>query len=227
MLDPRHTISNLTDLDALFGGVAEASIKKEIDFIHPLYKALIEASPFAVLATSGDNGLDTSPRGDAPGFVEVLDDKTLLLPERRGNNRIDSLRNLLTDSRVALFFMIPGLGETLRVTGRASITVEPKLMEHFAVGGKLPKCVLVIEVEKVFFQCARAIKRARLWDDAARQSASLLPSAGGMLAALSDGSIDAEVYDRELPARQKDLCIRLFAQPRLTDCFKSFSVPQA
>lgn len=204
MPDPKHIISDLAQLADLYDGVAEASLKKEIDFIHPLYQALIQASPFAVLATSGDDGLDTSPRGDSPGFVQVLDAKTLLLPERRGNNRIDSLRNLLTDSRVSLFFMIPGLGETLRVNGRATITVEPALMERFAVAGKLPKCVLVIEVEKAFFQCARAIKRAKMWDEAARQSAVGLPSAGTILAELSNGSIDAERYDRELPARQKD-----------------------
>tara|TARA_R110000796_G_scaffold46008_2_gene111311 strand:- start:47297 stop:47926 length:630 start_codon:yes stop_codon:yes gene_type:complete len=202
-LNPQHVISELTQLEHIYGGVAEASLKKEVPYIHPLYQKLIQASPFAVMATSGADGLDVSPRGDAPGFVQVLDDKTLLLPERRGNNRIDSLRNLLTDSRVALFFMIPGVGETLRVMGRATITVEPTLMERFAVGGKLPQCVLVIEVEKVFFQCARAIKRAGLWEPDAHKSAVDLPSAGRILAALSNGSINAERYDQELPERQQ------------------------
>ncbi|WOD09911.1 pyridoxamine 5'-phosphate oxidase family protein [Pseudomonas sp. NyZ704] len=204
MLDPKHVINNADQLAALYGDVAEVSQKKEIDFIHPLYQALIQASPFAVLATSGDGGLDASPRGDAPGFVQVQDEKTLLLPERRGNNRVDSLRNLLTDPRVALFFMIPGVGETLRVSGRATITVEPELMERFAVKGKPPKCVLVIEVENVFFQCARAIKRSRLWDEQANQPAATLPSAGTILAALSNGSVDAKRYDDELPGRQQD-----------------------
>lgn len=204
MLDPKHVINNADQLAGLYGDVAEVSQKKEIDFIHPLYQALIETSPFAVLATSGDAGLDASPRGDAPGFVQVQDEKTLLLPERRGNNRVDSLRNLLTDPRVALLFMIPGVGETLRVSGRATVTVEPALMERFAVKGKPPKCVLVIKVEKVFFQCARAIKRSRLWDEKANQPAANLPSAGTILAALSNGSVDAKRYDDELPVRQQD-----------------------
>lgn len=203
-LDPQHIIDSVAQLSALYGEVASASLKKEVDFIHPLYQSLIQASPFAVLATSGEEGLDASPRGDSPGFVQVLDEKTLLLPERRGNNRVDSLHNILTDPRVALFFMIPGVGETLRVNGRATISVEPELMARCVVKGKQPKCVLVIQVEKVFFQCARAIKRSRLWEDGTRQSTSALPSAGTILAALSDGSVDAQRYDSELPGRQED-----------------------
>lgn len=189
----------------MFGGVGEASRKKEVPFVHRHYRALIEASPFAVLATSGPDGLDASPRGDPPGFVVVQDEKTLLLPERRGNNRIDSLRNIITDSRVALLFLIPGLGETLRVNGRARISIDPVLLERFAVEGKPPKCVLVIQVDSVFFQCARAIHRSRLWapvDSAAlRQS---LPSAGTILESLTDAAIDGEQYDRDLPARQRE-----------------------
>lgn len=202
-LNPQHVISELSQLEQLYGDIAEASIKKEISFIHPLYQKLIQASPFAVMATSGPDGLDASPRGDAPGFVQILDEHRLLMPERRGNNRVDSLRNLVTDSRVALFFMIPGVGETLRVNGRATITVEPELMARFEVQGKPPKCVLVIQVESVFFQCARAIKRARLWEQSAQQTAPDIPSAGRILAALSNGSIDAEHYDRDLPERQE------------------------
>lgn len=202
-LKPQHVISQICQLEALYGEVADASQKKEIDFIHPLYRALIQASPFVVLATSGRDGLDSSPRGDAPGFVQVLNEKTLLLPDRPGNNRVDSLRNLLTDPRIALFFMIPGLGETLRVNGRATITVDPELMDRFAVEAKQPKCVLVIQVEQAFFQCARAIKRSKLWDHDAKHAPAGLPSAGTILGALSDGSVNGEQYDRELSARQK------------------------
>src|SRR3954468_11187721 len=160
--DP-HAVTSLAQLEALFGAVGEASLKKEVDYLHPAYQALIRASPFAMLATAGSGGLDASPRGDPPGFVAIQDDKTLLLPERRGNNRIDSLRNLLTDPRVALLFLVPGVGETLRVNGRARITVAPEMLQRFAMEGKLPQCVLVIEVESVYFQCARALQRSKLW----------------------------------------------------------------
>ncbi|HWI81104.1 pyridoxamine 5'-phosphate oxidase family protein [Ramlibacter sp.] len=196
----QHAIRTLEQLQALYGAVGEASSRKEVDHVHPLYRAMIEASPFAVLATAGPGGLDASPRGDPPGFVIVQDERTLLLPERRGNNRIDSLRNLLADPRVALLFLIPGTGETLRVNGRASITVDPGLLERCAVDGKRPQCVLVIQVETVFFQCARAIQRAKLW-----QSAPLpaVPSAGAVLEALTEGAIDGRRYDQELPARQR------------------------
>ena len=199
--DP-HAITSVPQLEALFAGVGKASLKKEVDFLHPVYQALIQASPFAVLATAGPGGLDASPRGDPPGFVVIQDDKTLLLPERRGNNRIDSLRNLLADPRVALLFLIPGAGETLRVNGRARITTAPDMLQRFAMEGKLPHCVMVIDVESVFFQCARAIQRSKLWQ-AASQSRPDVPTPGAMLQALTAAAIDGEQYDRELPARQK------------------------
>lgn len=200
--DP-YLVTTPEQLAALYGPVGEASRRKEVPFVHPLYRALIEASPFAVLATSGPEGLDASPRGDAPGFVVVEDETTLLLPDRRGNNRIDSLRNIVTDPRVALLFLIPGVGETLRVNGRARLTTDPALLGRFAVDGHLPKCVLVIAVETVFFQCARALQRSRLWQQATVAAASGVPSAGQILAALTESQIDGEAYDRELPARQR------------------------
>ncbi len=116
------------------------------------------------MATSGPGGLDCSPRGDPKGFVRVLDEKTVIVPDRRGNNRIDSLRNLVTDPRVALLFLIPGVSETLRVMGRVTISTDPELCASFAMQGKAPRCVLVIAVEQVFFQCAKAIVRSKLWD---------------------------------------------------------------
>jgi PPOX class probable FMN-dependent enzyme len=198
-----HTITTVERLEELFGDVGEASIKKEVSFVHPHYRALIEASPFAVLATSGPGGLDASPRGDPPGFVVVADETTLLIPERRGNNRIDSLRNIVSDPRVALLFLVPGVGETLRVNGQASISTAPDLIERFAMEGKPPKCVIVVKVDTVFFQCARAIHRSRLWQPAPDVAAGTVPSAGQMLAALTHGSIDGQTYDRELSARQK------------------------
>lgn len=200
--DP-HAVADLAQLQALFGPVGEASLKKEVPYIHPSYRALIEASPFAILATVGPGGLDASPRGDPPGFVLVEDDKTLLLPERRGNNRIDSLRNILSDPRVALLFLVPGVGETLRVNGRASISIAPELLRRFAMEGKPPQCVLRIQVDSVFFQCARALQRSKLWQAAPADAPRTVPTPGAMLAALTDAAIDGDQYDRELPQRQR------------------------
>jgi uncharacterized protein len=197
-----HNVTTLEQLAALLGEVGEASRLKEIDYVHPHYQALIEAAPFALLATSGPDGLDVSPRGDPPGFVRVHDARTLLLPERRGNNRGDSLRNLISDPRIALLFMIPGVGETLRVNGSASISTDPQLLQAFAMAGQPPKCVLVVKVETVFFQCARAIQRSRLWQPVAADARPAVPSPGTILAALSNDRIDGASYDRELPARQ-------------------------
>lgn len=203
-LNPAHRIDNLETLEALYGTPIAASIAKEADHIHPLYQRLIEASPFAVLATAGPHGLDASPRGDPAGFIRVHDEKTLLLPDRRGNNRIDSLKNILHDPRVALLFLLPGMGEALRVNGRATIHADPGLLESFAIDGKAPRTVLKIAVESVFFQCSRAILRSRLWDPAAQVDRASLPSIGTILAALSQARIDGEAYDAGLAARLRD-----------------------
>lgn len=198
-----HIIRDVAALEALYGEVGEASALKEIDWLHPHYAAFIAASPFAVLGTVGEGGLDASPRGDPAGFVEIVDERTLLLADRRGNNRIDSLRNILSDPRVALLFLVPGIGETLRVNGRAEISVAPDLLERMAVAGKPPRTVLVIHVDAVFFQCSRALIRAELWNPARQLPRSALPSTGEMLAAVTSQRIDAETYDRELPPRLK------------------------
>ncbi|MFZ6770623.1 pyridoxamine 5'-phosphate oxidase family protein [Undibacterium sp. Di26W] len=202
-ITPSHLITTAEQLAGLFDTVGEASLKKEISYLHPHYQAMIAASPFAILATHGADGLDASPRGDAPGFIVAEDQHTLLLPERRGNNRIDSLRNILHDPQVALLFLIPGLGETLRVNGSASISVDPQLLDKLSVDGKAPKCVIRIQVECVFFQCARAILRSQLWQRAGAERPAGIPSAGTVLASLSNAAIDGEKYDVELPARQR------------------------
>jgi PPOX class probable FMN-dependent enzyme len=199
-----HILRTEADLAALFGAPSEASLRKESPVITAEYGAMIRASPFLVLATSGPTGLDASPRGDPPGFVVVEDERTLLLPERRGNNRVDSLRNLLTDPRVGLLFLIPGVGETLRVNGRAELSVDPALLERFRMQGQLPKCVLVIRVEAVYFQCARAILRANLWAAPVPEQVARVPSPGQILEALSAREIDGAAYDRALPARQRE-----------------------
>ncbi|MEE1613056.1 pyridoxamine 5'-phosphate oxidase family protein [Microvirga sp. CF3016] len=198
-----HTITTLSELEALYGEVNKASLLKETDRIVPEYRAFIEAAPFVTLATRGPEGLDCSPRGDGPGFVRVQDEKTLLLPDRRGNNRIDSLRNIVRDPSVALLFLIPGIGETLRVNGRATISVEPALLDGFAIDGKAPRSVIAIAVEAVFFQCARAILRSDLWNPDKHVARASLPSAGQILAALSNDQVGGEAYDRALPERQR------------------------
>ncbi|HYD80679.1 MAG TPA: pyridoxamine 5'-phosphate oxidase family protein [Paucimonas sp.] len=202
-MDHSHIIDTPARLEALFGPVGEASLRKQVAYLHPVYRSMIAASPFAVLSTVGPNGLDASPRGDAPGFVKVRDEKTLLLPERRGNNRIDSLRNILADPRVGLLFLIPGVGETLRVNGTARISVDPALLQEFSVQGAPPKCVLEITIEEAFFQCARAVLRSNLWHPLPPEILETVPSAGTVLAALTANDIDGQQYDRALPERQR------------------------
>lgn len=189
-------------LAALYGQPGEASLVKEQPRLTPQYRALIEASPFCVLATAGTEGLDATPRGDPAGFVAVIDDRTLVLPDRRGNQRIDSLKNIVRDPRVALLFLVPGVGETLRVNGRARISVDPGLLARHVIDGKTPISALVISIDSVYFQCARALHRSRLWDPGLHRARGELPSAGDMLKGAHQ-SFDAEDYDRNLPERQK------------------------
>ena len=196
-----HRITDVAELERLYGAPSGAAVEKEIDYIHPHYRRMIAASPFVVLATGGPDGLDTSPRGDAAGFVIVEDEKTLLIPDRRGNNRIDSLRNIIANPHVALLFLIPGVGETLRVNGRAMISTAPALLERFSVGGKLPRSVIVVKVDTVFFQCSRAVFRAKLWDPAQQIERSSLPSLGTMVDDISQSRIKAADYDRGLYER--------------------------
>ena len=198
-----HRITDVAGLEALYGMPAGASVEKEVDYLHPHYQAMIAASPFVVLATSGPGGVDTSPRGDAPGFVIVENEKTVLIPDRRGNNRIDSLRNIVANPYVALLFLIPGIGETLRVNGRAEIDTDPVLLARFSVDGKLPRSVVVVSVDTVFFQCSRAIFRSRLWDPTQHIERASLPSLGKMVADVSTSQFDAEAYDRGLYERLK------------------------
>lgn len=196
-----HRIADVETLQKLYGAPSGAAVEKEIDYLHPHYQRLIAASPFFVLATGGPDGMDASPRGDAPGFVVVEDEKTLLIPDRRGNNRVDSLRNIITNPRVALLFLIPGIGETLRVNGRAEISTDPALLERFGVEGKLPRSVIVVRVDTVFFQCARAIFRSKLWDPALHIQRSSLPSLGTIVSDVSQGRLDGKKYDEGLYER--------------------------
>jgi PPOX class probable FMN-dependent enzyme len=196
-------LSDAATLSELYGEPSDAAIAKEIDYVHPHYRAMIEASPFVVMATSGPDGLDVSPRGDPAGFVVVEDERTLLIPDRRGNNRCDSLNNLIDDPRIALLFLIPGVGETLRVNGRAEISVDPVLLERFPAQGKLPRSVMVVHVERVYFQCPKALVRSDLWNPAKHVERRSLPSSGTILADITRGRMGGAEYDAAYPARLK------------------------
>jgi len=199
-----YAITTTEQLERLYSDAPYGpAIVKETDRVTAQYKKLIEAAPFVVLATSGAEGLDCSPRGDPPGFVKVVDERTLLIPDRRGNNRIDSLRNLVRDPRIALLFLIPGVGETMRVIGRAKISTDPKLTEVFVINGKTPKCVLVVTVERAYFQCTKAIIRSKLWDPAQHVDRKTLPTPGTILAELTDGKMGGPEHDRLAPERIK------------------------
>lgn len=199
------TVTDIATLEQIYGKPGAASVFKEVNYIHPVYRPFIEASPFVTLATFGPEGMDVSPRGDQAGFIHIEDEKTLLLPDRKGNNRIDSLRNILHDNHVALLFLIPGIGETLRVNGRAEIVIDPEMLERFSYRNTLPCSVLRITVDAVFFQCARAILRSGLWDVSNQLERSSLPSVGNILKEISKkGDFDGADYDEKLPQRLKD-----------------------
>lgn len=203
-LEDSSYLTTVAALEAVYGPIAPPSLVKEVDHIHPVYRPFIEAASFVILASSGAGGLDASPRGDQPGFVHIEDSQTLYLPDRRGNNRIDTLRNIVEDPRVALLFLVPGVGETLRVNGTAQISIAPDLLERFAVDGKPPKSVLRITVTSVYFQCSRAVIRAGLWDASKHVPRSALPTAGQILKEVSKAAIDGEAYDKALPGRIAD-----------------------
>ncbi len=190
---------------AIYGQPVEAALVKETAGVIPPYRAFIEASPFCALATIGDvrDGamMDCSPRGDVPGFVHVEDERTLLMPDRRGNNRVDSLRNIISDPRVALCFMVPGSRNCLRVNGEAHLSVDPELLARFTIEGKAPRSVIVIRTRSVYFQCARAIVRSKLWEAESHALAESLPTPGELLAHVSDNKVGGPDYDAEWNGR--------------------------
>src|SRR5215468_1845116 len=183
-------ITSIEEFEKLYDKQRLASGVKEIDYISDDYRVFIDKSPFVIIATVGPEGLDCSPRGDPAGFVRVRDKKTVLIPDRRGNNRLDSLRNIVRDSRISLLFMIPGIGNTLRINGRAEIHDDPALCAEFEMQGKLPRTVLSVTTDSVYYQCPKALVRSRLWSADAQIPRSELPSMGAILEKLSKGGID-------------------------------------
>jgi uncharacterized protein len=196
-------IVSVEQLEAIYGLPGPASTVKVANRVTAHYRVLIEKSPFAVVATSGPEGLDCSPRGDLAGFVRIHDDKTLMMPDRRGNNRIDSLRNILRDPRIALLFLIPGSGSTLRINGSAYVTADPALLDSFKMQGKPPRTVIVMRVDELYFQCARAIVRSDLWNPDRHVDPKSLPTPGQILASMSENTVGGESYDREWPERAR------------------------
>ncbi len=193
-------LKTLEELHSHYGAVGEASLIKEINSLSPAYRKIVESSSFCALTTCGPEGLDCSPRGDSGPVVRIEDDNTLLMPDWRGNNRIDSLRNIIRDPRVSLMFMIPGWSNVLRINGSAEISVDPDLLSSFEAEGKSPRSVIVIKTKSVYFQCARAIMRAELWNPDRQITDGDLPSPGQIMNEIKAG-FDAETYDREWPDR--------------------------
>ncbi|MBX9698736.1 MAG: pyridoxamine 5'-phosphate oxidase family protein [Acetobacteraceae bacterium] len=200
-LDP-HAVTTLEDLARLYDAPRELVLKKVTDRLQAPTLRFIGLSPFCLLATSGSKGVHCTPRGDAPGFVAALDDRTLALPDRRGNNRLDGLRDIIENPEVALLFLVPGAGEALRVNGTARITADPALRERFVAQGKAPATVILVAVREVYMQCAKSIMRSKLWDGRARPAG--LPSMGELLAAHTGGAVQPATYDVEAPQRLLD-----------------------
>lgn len=198
-----HTLKTVADLEAVYGAPNPRSLLKEIDHLNADYRAFVEASPFIVLSSVGAGGTDASPKGDAPGFVRILNERLLAIPDRPGNNRVDNLRNIVEDGRVSVLFIVPGVGETLRVNGTATISADPELLASFAVQGKLPRSVILVQVQTVYFHCSKALVRSKLWERGAQETKPAVPTAGKILQHISGGTFDGEAYDRELPERLK------------------------
>jgi len=196
-------LKTLDDLESRYGTPGEASLIKETSYLTAAYRKIVETCSFCTLATAGPEGLDCSPRGDAGPVVRVKDPRTLLMPDRRGNNRIDSLRNIIRDPRVSLMFMIPGWNNVLRINGTAEISVDPALLASFAVEDKEPRSVIEISIETVYFQCARAIMRADLWNPEKLLAKTDIPTLGGVMQEIKD-SFDGKAYDAEWLQRAKE-----------------------
>jgi PPOX class probable FMN-dependent enzyme len=202
-----NSVTSIEQLDALYQSPLDRALWKEIDHLNEHYQRFIDASPFLILSTIGEQGIDCSPRGDSPGFVRIEDPKTLLIPDRTGNNRLDSLRNIVRDPRIGLIFLIPNAGETMRVKGRAGILVDEALCESFAVNGKPAISVLRVTVDRAYYQCQKAIARSGLWDGDRHVDRAELPTAGQMakcFAQRNGTDFDGEAYDREYPEYMRE-----------------------
>lgn len=195
MTNEQYQINSVAELEALYGAPVPRSLIKELDHLSDHYQAFVKAAPFVVVASCGPEGLDCSPRGDPAGFVRVHDARTVMVPDRRGNNRLDTLKNIVRDARISLLFLIPGVGETLRINGRARITIDPKICKSFKMSSKTPRSVIVVDIDRVYFQCQKALARSQLWEKGTQIERSKLPSTGTMIRSMSDEPFDADAYD--------------------------------
>jgi uncharacterized protein len=199
---PDHVIPSETELRARFAAPSRLATLKQLDHLDANCRRFIALSPFLCLATARPNGLaDNSPRGDAPGFVQVQDERTLLIPDRPGNNRLDSMANIVTNPNVGLLFFIPGVTETLRVNGRARIVTDPAILAPFEVRGRAPKAAILVEVVEAFLHCSKALIRSRLWAPDARVDRKVLPTLGQMIADVVDRQTSRETvaeYDQQI-----------------------------
>ncbi len=201
-----NKIQSLEELEKIYGTPVPGSLWKEIDHINGHYRLFIESSPFIILATQGDKGIDCSPRGDPAGFVRVVNEKLIQIPDRRGNNRLDSLRNIVANPDVGIIFLIPNVGETIRLGGKAEIVVDDQLCNSFSINSKPASSVISITVEKVYFQCQKAIARSKLWDPSTHINRSDLPSTGEMIekfASMNNIEFDGETYDENYSEHMK------------------------
>lgn len=194
-------VRTIEDLEAIYGERVPAAVTKEVDHLTPLHREYVAASPFVVVASAGPEGLDCSPRGDPAGFVHIADDRTLLIPDRRGNNRVDTLRNIVVDGRIALLFLVPGIGVTLRVNGTAVLSTDAELRESFALQGKVPATVIVVTAQSVYTQCPKALIRGRLWDPEQHRDPGELPTVGQIMEQITAGAFDGAAYDAGYPER--------------------------
>jgi len=200
-IDPAQVIRDVDELSGLYGPAWERSLRKQLDHLDEYCRVFIAASPLVIFGTQSGNLADASPRGDGPGFVKVADDHTLLIPDRRGNNRLDSLKNLVHNPAIGLLFLVPGVHETFRVNGEAVLSRDPALTEQFAVQGNPPRTVIVVTVKEAYIQCSRALVRSDLWNPAKFAPPGAVPSMGTVMAKHTCGFVDAKTFDEEAKAR--------------------------
>jgi PPOX class probable FMN-dependent enzyme len=200
-LDPTQVIRDIDELTGLYAAPWERSLRKQLDHLDEYCRLFIAASPLVLVGTQHGNLADASPRGDSPGFVKVADDNTLLIPDRRGNNRLDSLRNLVQNPAIGLLFMVPGVNETFRVNGEAVLSRDPALTGQFVMQGNAPRTVIVVTVKEAYIQCSRALVRSDLWNPAKFARPGALPTMGTVMAKHTCGFVDAQAFDEEAKTR--------------------------
>jgi len=200
-IDPALIIRDEAELTEMYGPALERSVRKQLDRLDDLCRAFIAASPMVVIGTQGPAAADNSPRGDVPGFVKVADDHTLLIPDRRGNNRLDTLRNLVRNPKVGLLFFVPGVVETFRINGEAVISHDPALTDQFVMQGKAPRTVIVVTVKEAYIQCSRALVRSDIWNPAKHTLPGTVPTMGTVMAKHTCGFVDAKAFDEEAKER--------------------------